>query len=233
MIFGILLLAHIIADFPLQTDRIYRWKQQSAWGLAPHIMVHVVINVLLLSPFWRHTQVWIALLALAGAHAVVDRTKVILRREKPIEQLPAFAVDQVVHLILIAAAAFWLTRIIGITEIENSWLFDHRTTIVQLTVLSIAAFAGTPILHFITNFWRMRHGLQPEEYPKFIKRVPGIFERLLATLGVLWGGWWLWLAPAAFFPRMMLNWRDEGRSLSLLNAAMGLSLSIVCGLLAV
>ena len=41
-----LLLGHLIGDFPLQTNQIYRLKSKSWLGIVLHAVVHVVITAL-------------------------------------------------------------------------------------------------------------------------------------------------------------------------------------------
>lgn len=63
--FFILLLAHLLADFPLQTNRIFRLKVTSNAGLALHVLIHVAMAALLLRQPAQHLNL---LLALGVAH---------------------------------------------------------------------------------------------------------------------------------------------------------------------
>ncbi|MCA9900573.1 MAG: DUF3307 domain-containing protein [Ardenticatenaceae bacterium] len=99
--FFTLLLAHLLADFPLQTNRIFRLKVTSKAGLALHVLIHVgMAGVLLRTP----AHCLDLLLALGVAHFFTDWIKVRF----PVEpQWPGFLLDQLAHLGAIASLAWW------------------------------------------------------------------------------------------------------------------------------
>ena len=99
--FIVLLLAHLLADFPLQTNRIFRLKITSNVGLALHVLIHVLMAALLLQQPGQYLDL---LLALATAHFVTDWLKVRFPTEP---QWPGFVLDQVAHLAAIAGLAWW------------------------------------------------------------------------------------------------------------------------------
>ncbi|HRQ40710.1 MAG TPA: DUF3307 domain-containing protein [Chloroflexota bacterium] len=92
-IFATLLLAHLLADFPLQTNRIFRMKIQGAKGLTLHVLIHVLVTALLIRNFW---QVWTTLLILGVLHYLTDWAKLRYAND-PLT--PGFVLDQAVHII--------------------------------------------------------------------------------------------------------------------------------------
>jgi Protein of unknown function (DUF3307) len=107
-----LLVAHLVADFPLQPDWMIRRKRQPAI-LALHGLVVLAMAVLALGS-WP-TEV---LLILLGTHLAMDAVKVYLLGDS----LGSFTLDQIVHLLVILglAAAFphtaaqgWWARLPG------------------------------------------------------------------------------------------------------------------------
>jgi len=46
-----LLLAHIIADFPLQTKQIFNIKMNTEWGVLLHSLIVLIFSVLLTFPY--------------------------------------------------------------------------------------------------------------------------------------------------------------------------------------
>ncbi|MBV7338501.1 DUF3307 domain-containing protein [Chloroflexi bacterium TSY] len=72
-IFATLLLAHLLADFPLQTNAVARLKMKGGWGLAPHILIHVAVLALLLQDPIRQGTL---LLVLGCTHWLIDWIKV-------------------------------------------------------------------------------------------------------------------------------------------------------------
>ena len=92
-IFATLLLAHLLGDFPLQTNRIFRMKIQGAKGLALHAAIHVLVTALLIRNFW---QVWPTLLALGVLHYLTDWGK-LRYANNPLT--PGFILDQAIHVL--------------------------------------------------------------------------------------------------------------------------------------
>lgn len=95
--FAALLLAHVIADFVLQTRFIAENKRR-----ASVLLLHAAIVLLTAQAALGRVDLW-ELPALAALHALTDWLKARLARPG----LAAFLADQAVHLALLAALAAW------------------------------------------------------------------------------------------------------------------------------
>ncbi len=98
--FQILLLAHLIGDFPLQTPWVYAWKIRSVWGLMLHTLLHVAAVLVLVqdaAQFWR---LW---LVLGVAHFITDwyKMRVLCRRA-----WVGFLLDQCAHVAVLGLLAW-------------------------------------------------------------------------------------------------------------------------------
>jgi len=103
--FWILFLAHLLADYPMQTDWMVRAKR--TWsGLSLHVGIHFVVLLLLVWPATR--LVWPQLLALAGLHFAIDSFKNFLARRRPGWVVGPYLFDQVLHLTSIWLVAAWI-----------------------------------------------------------------------------------------------------------------------------
>lgn len=91
--FTALLLAHLLSDFPLQTNRIFRMKLQGYKGLMLHAVIHVCVTALMIRQFW---QFWPTLLLLGFLHYLTDWAKL---RYSGAQQTPGFVVDQGAHIV--------------------------------------------------------------------------------------------------------------------------------------
>lgn len=111
--FVILLLAHLIADFPLQTDRVYQLKRQSQWGVALHASIHGVVTFLLTGFRWDLLHVWFLLTVV---HYLIDTVKL---KYNPPQQAAGFLIDQLAHVSVLLIIAFWQP---GLTSILPDWL---------------------------------------------------------------------------------------------------------------
>lgn len=233
MFFWNLLFAHVVGDFPLQTDTVYKWKASYKWGILPHITICTVLNVLLLFPFLNNGHTWIAIIFLSIIHALLDRGKILISQKTSKDTFFLFLFDQVFHVISIAIAAIWLSKNIDMNSYNVGDFFSNREIINQMTALVVASFAGVPTLYYVQKFWAdIKKEKISHEYPSLLKRVPGYFERLLATLGIIWGGWWYFMAVIVFIPRLLLNWRDEDRYLLVVYSLSSLVFCTLCALYA-
>jgi hypothetical protein len=111
--FVILLLAHLIADFPLQTDLIFRLKRQSQWGVALHASIHGMVTFLLTGFRWDLIHVW---LVLTFAHYLIDTAKL---KYNPPQQAAGFLIDQLAHVSVVLIIAIWQP---GLTSILPDWV---------------------------------------------------------------------------------------------------------------
>ena len=114
-IFWRLILAHFIADFTLQTNRIATWKRESKWGMVAHTLTHPIVSVLLTWPYlnWSWVQFhgfalngWVCVGLITLFHWLEDEWRVwsILQTGSP-DSTGFFLWDQVVHLTIILAVS--------------------------------------------------------------------------------------------------------------------------------
>lgn len=96
-----LFLAHLIADFPLQTNYLYDFKRVSSVGLFLHAGIHALTAFLLTGLRWDLWYVWLFLLL---SHALTDWAK--LRYKAP-QQWLGFLLDQLIHLSIMVIIALW------------------------------------------------------------------------------------------------------------------------------
>ncbi|MCL4266002.1 MAG: DUF3307 domain-containing protein [Anaerolineae bacterium] len=107
-IFLTLLLAHLLGDFPLQTNRIFRMKVQGPKGLALHAAIHVLVTALLIQNFW---QVWPTLFILGILHYLTDWAKLRYAND-PLT--PGFILDQAIHVLTLALLTMLTPQIIPV-----------------------------------------------------------------------------------------------------------------------
>jgi hypothetical protein len=121
--FEILLLAHVVGDWLLQTEWQALNKAHSWRAMGAHVLTyHAVLLAALVLRFGAgNPYVYAVTVVLALTHAVIDRPPTVLRvmrvlritRERPPERWLAIVVDQCIHVVLLAAAAMWLGRVIS------------------------------------------------------------------------------------------------------------------------
>jgi Protein of unknown function (DUF3307) len=103
-LFITLLIAHLFADFPLQTNLLAAWKEKHWLGIVPHVLIHMGITALLLNNGQRY---WPLVVLLGIAHFGIDLLKLLYPGKKGIGY---FLLDQMLHFATLLLAAFMAER---------------------------------------------------------------------------------------------------------------------------
>ncbi len=151
-IFDRLLLAHLLADFPFQTNWIYAQKLKSIWGVILHCGIVTLLNVIFLFPYLHLPQVWGAILFLFAVHVTIDQYKIVItKREKELDNNFFFIQDQGFHLLSILLAIHWfgLDRL-GVLPLPSYLTaYNNDYWIWVAIAIIIAAFTGKVFLYYI------------------------------------------------------------------------------------
>ncbi|MFW5996227.1 MAG: DUF3307 domain-containing protein [Halanaerobiaceae bacterium] len=139
MLFSLLILAHVLADFPLQFDKISRQKKNSLLYLLFHVFIYFAVSLLLTLPYFSPLLL-LYLLLLVLIHGLLDMFKIFL--EKMVGEnygLEIFLLDQVLHIGIIAA---FIPRLQNFSSPWLLWGFSDM-------VSSVTSFIGS---HYFYNF---------------------------------------------------------------------------------
>ncbi len=108
--FWTLLLCHLIADYPLQTNAMVQAKKRLP-GLTLHVGVHLltmlVVVLGMVQMDWRITLP--ALLVVTLLHFAIDLWKNVLTKWKPQWVIGGYLQDQVLHVASLMLVAAWFT----------------------------------------------------------------------------------------------------------------------------
>ena len=140
--FAALLFAHVLADFVLQNDWMVRCKRK------PQVLLlHGAIVLVTAQLAMGHYSAW-PLLALAGAHLVIDAIKVNVFKGPP---LWPFLGDQAAHFATLATvAAFFPTLWLDGLGADVNWLPSVMTIIAGLI---LTTRAGSFAIGFLMAPW--------------------------------------------------------------------------------
>jgi hypothetical protein len=142
-VFWPLILAHFIADYPLQTDKMVEAKKKIP-GLTFHVFVHfltiLIIFFVILRLSWQ--SLWVSAILLTLLHFSVDMGKNYVSKHKPEWVIWPYILDQVCHILTILLVAFvaaqtsritlfsvrpqWLIVMIGIVIVTHMWFISER-----------------------------------------------------------------------------------------------------------
>ncbi len=195
-IFWRLVLAHFIADFTLQTNRIANWKRESKWGMFVHILTHPVVSVILTWPYlswhWVDTHGlkltgWVCVALIAFFHWLEDEWRVWSIQETGSPDSTGFFLwDQVVHITMILALSPTIPK--AHTE---AWVIP------VLCGVLLAHFSSV-LIYFIENdVWGTSKVLGEGKYRYMAERFLGAALFLLPgawfLLAFVWIGWLVYL----------------------------------------
>ena len=126
-----MMLAHFIADYPLQTNRVYCYKISCFRGQLFHAGIHAFVFALFLIPYWHHPLTWAYLFWITASHLTFDILKVKSFDKTKLHPVVTYTVDQVLHLAA-ASVIFWLplSREIPTAASSHLWSWYWNNTIV-------------------------------------------------------------------------------------------------------
>lgn len=143
--FWILVLAHLTADYPLQTDRMVLAKKHLP-GLLLHVSIHLVVMTLLFIPVLGIA--WPYLVLVAICHFFIDAFKNFLGRRRPQWVIGSYLLDQVLHfssLILVAVLMAqttnlpvwpvispWVVYVTGLLIATYIWFVSERILVYKI-----------------------------------------------------------------------------------------------------
>lgn len=146
-----LLLAHLFADFPLQTNGLAKLKKTHLSGVLIHVLIYMVVTALLLqNPF----HYWPLIVGVAVAHFLIDAAKINCKFRNEVN---CFVLDQFLHFISVALAAY----------LAHQYWSPAPVGILPDTLL-LAAFLCAFALAIMVFCWVWTNGLSDEQINRHV-----------------------------------------------------------------
>lgn len=197
-IFYRLLLAHLIAEFPLQFDVIYRLKVNKRTGIWLHSFIFFIVALFLLIPWWRISRFWVFMIFLLLMHYVLDRLKIMLHRRYQVDNLGIFLLDQAAHIGCIS-----LVFLIGLDETLRfklamplnslTVIYQDNQAVLILIGYLFATFGASFLVYYLEKLFfasRTERG-----FLTTAEKYYSIFGGLLITTFALLKGYYFLLIP--------------------------------------
>lgn len=216
-----LLLAHILADFTFQTNRIAKWKREDVSGVFFHVLIFLFFAVAINYQYLPRRDFALALLILAASHVIEDQWRVYsITKYKSPDNLIFFLWDQFVHILLI----FVLAPKDPIEASPEKWVY-----IVIIFVL--ASHFSTVFIYFLKKAFYSDATIVTEE------KYHGIVERLLIVGCFIIPGklYWIIMPVAAILiigQRLSIKNMQPNLDFSTFNIATSSIIGIVLSILA-
>lgn len=167
-LFAILTLAHLLADFPLQTNSIAKMKVTSLRGLLAHVAIHMATSWALLG---FELRFWVLVSWLGLAHFLVDYIKVKSHTDR---SAFFFILDQLAHLACIFIISINTISTLGEMRHAISTIILYPSLFVATTfVIMVLGWIWTNNLHddmvdrYISLRWGRERLLELEQRAGF------------------------------------------------------------------
>jgi hypothetical protein len=180
-LFWRLLLAHLIGDFVLQTDTIYKKKISGAWGEILHAQIVGIVLVLFSWPYLGYLSVWLMIFSFVIVHVFIDRFKMRFT-SKRLSSFWAFTLDQALHVL-----TFFPIFLFGYSHkphLMRSYFlrwYNDNVIVIALSGFILASFGGTYLLHNFKKTYLKQYLNEP--LPSMVNY--GLFERMFIYLAML------------------------------------------------
>jgi len=90
-------IAHFLSDYPFQSGKLVKFKQEHYFGVLLHSSVHLASLLVLLMPVLHDKRIWSAIALVYITHNIIDQTKVKLDKENPKHARLLYFLDQFLH----------------------------------------------------------------------------------------------------------------------------------------
>ncbi|HOX21931.1 MAG TPA: DUF3307 domain-containing protein [Elusimicrobiales bacterium] len=221
-----LLLAHLLADFTLQTDWVNHSKRHGWPGMLVHTGTHLLAMLVLTWPFrhefwvnWSFLQIqgWFCVVLLFLIHNLQDYWRIYtIKRFHTADGVLNFLWDQLVHI-------GFLFVFSPVVRFADSGTFFPEKWVILGCLFVLVTHAGTVMMYFLEQ------RLYGDKFPTFDRKYLVMANRALLWLVILLPGWQglvygiLWLGYTAYLLRVHML--DLGRGTFYL----GLAMTALCG----
>jgi len=144
-----LLLAHIIADFPMQTNQIFKVKTNTEWGVLIHTLIVLIFSIFFAFPYLEDPKVIIILLVIFLSHTVIDKLKMKYSKKTKNQSIRILLLDQALHVAIIAILTFNFTESYLLSSPFNSVFLNYLIDIYNSDIFIISLIGYIASVFFI------------------------------------------------------------------------------------
>lgn len=177
-VFWMLVLAHLIGDYPLQTDWLVSVKR-NWWGLSLHVGVHLLVLLILAGS--ALPSLWPYLVTLAVIHYCIDAFKNWLSSVRPQWVNGPYIFDQFLHLLSLIGITLWIANRLDPSALASRLFLSPEWTIllIGLSLCSVVWYISERVLSHATPVYQQE---------VVDRRWPRIFIRATLFFLLLWAG---------------------------------------------
>lgn len=144
-----LLLAHIVADFPLQTKRIFNIKMNSEWGVILHTAIVLIFSIFFTFPYLEDPKYVMILSIIFLSHTVIDKIKLEYSKKINNQSLRIFLLDQILHIATITVLTVNFNKSYLLVFPFNNVFFNYLIEVYNNDILIINLIGYITSIFFI------------------------------------------------------------------------------------
>jgi len=144
-----LLLAHIIADFPMQTSQIFKIKMNTQWGVILHTLIVLIFSIFFAFPYLEDPKVIIVLLVIFLSHTVIDKLKMEYSKKTKNQSIKILLLDQFLHIAIIVLLTFNFTENYLLSSPFNSAFLNYLIDIYNSDIFIVSLIGYIASVFFI------------------------------------------------------------------------------------
>lgn len=183
LLFLKLLLAHILGDFVLQSNKWVKNKEENklkSCKLYLHIGIHAILLLIILE--FKLNIYWLGILVIITTHFLIDVIKLYFQNDKTKRNW--FFIDQLLHIIVLLIT----TSIYQGLHIELANIFTQQNLLLIVALLLVTSVSGIIIKVFITQ-WNPESKTNNDDSLAKAGRYIGILERLFVFTFIVTNHW--------------------------------------------
>ena len=144
-----LLLAHIIADFPIQTNQIFKVKTNTEWGIRTHTLIVLIFSILFTFPYLEDPKVIIIIIIIFLSHTVIDKLKMEYSKKTKNKSIRILLLDQALLIAIIALLTFNFTESYLLNSPFNSAFLNYLIDIYNSDIFIISLIGYIASVFFV------------------------------------------------------------------------------------
>lgn len=176
-----LLLAHIIGDFFLQSQKSVKDKEKKKLK-SPKLYFHVLLHILVTTLILWDLSLWPIIVIIGISHFIIDALKLNLQTKK--NKRLFFFIDQLMHILIIVGCYIYVIR--------QSLAFGFSITQNLLLLLLCFSFLTIPvsiIMKTIFLKWNISQLVKNNQSLEDAGKYIGILERILVFIFIITNHW--------------------------------------------
>jgi len=187
-IFWRLFLAHLLADFTLQTNTVNNLKRKGWPGMFLYVGTHIFVSIILIYNFlfqsWYKLfgiefKGWFILFIMSVIHFFIDELRIyLINKVKVPDNTLNFLADQFAH--------FYFIFILSPINSFKSGIFIEEKWVIIVSCLVIISHVTTIFIYFVEQ------DLNKLQFPSFDQKYFMIIERIVMwAFFITQGYWWI------------------------------------------